>query len=294
MKKIKFLSGMGAMFAFAVVALAAIFTSCEKEDFKVNVTPVNAKAVINPIVLVVENGVTTDVTSSATISGTTEFEGNPDLAQTTSVLTVSYKDLSTEVTVVVPALKAGQIATLTPTVVLQQEYDIVAVTSAETSESTKSVELKNEGDYWYFAKVKYTEKKGVKVGEPVFYTNDVLKKQSIEELLSAIADTYTETEKVVLPEDEVVPVYAHSKTIVKVTYIIVTTKYEIKEVAKTKADGEVLAEMVTEEYTTTTLDASENNLQIEGHGHAPAGHGHGHGHGSGEYDNAGGGIINAD
>ena len=38
MKKIKFLNGINAVFALAVVALATAFTSCEKEEF--NVAPV--------------------------------------------------------------------------------------------------------------------------------------------------------------------------------------------------------------------------------------------------------------
>lgn len=295
MKKIKFLNGMGAVFALAAVALATTFTSCEKEEFNVDVTPVNAKAVISPIVLAVENGVTTDVTSSATIDGTKSFEGNPNLAQTESKLTVSYKDMSTVVTVTVPALTAGQIATLTPTIILQQEYDIVMTDSKETKEDGKSVELKNESDYYYYASVKYTEKSGVKITDKKIITTNVLEKLAVESLLSAIEDTYGTKEVEVKAEEEIVPVYAHSKTIVKVTYTIVTTNYEIKQAAKTKAENDkVLATMTTEEYSTSTLDASQNNLQIEGHNHAPAGHGHGHGHGHGGYDNAGGGIINAD
>ena len=54
MKKIKFLNGISAVFALAVVALATTLTSCEKEEFNVNVTPTNAQAVISPIVLAIE------------------------------------------------------------------------------------------------------------------------------------------------------------------------------------------------------------------------------------------------
>lgn len=68
MKKIKFLNGISAVFALAVVALATTLTSCEKEEFNVNVTPTNAQAVISPIVLAIEDGVTTDVTGQATIA----------------------------------------------------------------------------------------------------------------------------------------------------------------------------------------------------------------------------------
>lgn len=44
MKKIKFLNGINAVFALAVVALATAFTSCEKEEFNVNIEPINAQA----------------------------------------------------------------------------------------------------------------------------------------------------------------------------------------------------------------------------------------------------------
>ena len=44
MKKIKFLNGIGSIFTFAAVALAATFASCEKEDFNVNVKPADAQA----------------------------------------------------------------------------------------------------------------------------------------------------------------------------------------------------------------------------------------------------------
>lgn len=291
MRKIKFLNGVGAMFAFAVVALATTFTSCEKEEFNVDVTPVNAKAVINPIVLAVENGVTTDVTGAATVSGTQTFEGNPNLAETTSVLTVTYKDFSTEISVKVPALTAGQFATLTPTVVLQQEYDIVVEHSNEATEKANEVELVNLSDYWYKASVRYTVKSGVEIVESHISTNDMVEKKIIQDFFDTFEDTYTAVEK---EEKDFAPVYAHSKTIVSVTYTTVSTKYEIMKAAKTKAEGEVLATMTTKEYTTSKLDASKTNLQIEGHNHAPAGHGHGHGHGHGGYDNAGGGIINAD
>ena len=92
MKKIKFLNGINAVFALAVVALATAFTSCEKEEFNVNIEPINAQATISPIVLAVENGVTTDVTSVATvtISPSATFTGNPTLAATTATVTASY------------------------------------------------------------------------------------------------------------------------------------------------------------------------------------------------------------
>lgn len=73
--------------------------------------PINAQATISPIVLAVENGVTTDVTSVATvtISPSATFTGNPTLAATTATVTASYNDMSVEVKVAVPALQAGSL-----------------------------------------------------------------------------------------------------------------------------------------------------------------------------------------
>ena len=141
MKKIKFLNGISAVFALAVVALATTLTSCEKEEFNVNVTPTNAQAVISPIVLAIEDGVTTDVTGQATIApAELTFTGNPTLAAKSVDVTASYNGLSATVTVKVPALQAGQFATLTPTIILQEEdaeTKIVAVPTTSTDEKTK-------------------------------------------------------------------------------------------------------------------------------------------------------------
>lgn len=122
MKKIKFLNGISAVFALAVVALATTLTSCEKEEFNVNVTPTNAQAVISPIVLAIEDGVTTDVTGQATIApAELTFIGNPTLAAKSVDVTASYNGLSATVTVKVPALQAGQFATLTPTIIFRKK-----------------------------------------------------------------------------------------------------------------------------------------------------------------------------
>ena len=52
MKKNKFLSGLSAKLALAIVALTTtMFTSCEKENIGIEVTPVNAKFIITPVVI---------------------------------------------------------------------------------------------------------------------------------------------------------------------------------------------------------------------------------------------------
>lgn len=297
MKKIKFLNGIGAMLALAAVT----FTSCEKEEFNVDFEPVNAKAIISPIVLLVDDGVTTDVTKSATIQGTTEFNGNPTLTGSTVELTVSYEELGTKISVVVPDLAAGQVATLTPTVLLSREYEIQMSVNGSDAEAPKSIELKNLSDYWYEANVKYEVKNGLDMTtkEITFVTEDILEKKQIQEYLDAALANEEEftgkTDKV-----QQVPVYAHSMTKVQVTYTTTTYTYTIAKKKVTPAtraeEAKVLATLTIDGYTTTELNCPEEwqNLQIEGHNHAPAGHGFGHGHGHGGYDNAGGGIIVAD
>lgn len=295
MKKIKFLNGINAMFALAVVALATTFTSCEKEEFNVKVDPINAQATISPIVLYVADGVTTDVTSTATVNCTPSatFTGNPALAATTATVSVSYDGISAEVKVAVPALQAGQFATLTPTIMLQKKtpetkIEIYQVTSTEEQKTEKVKELTNTTDYWYSTKVLYTEKSGNKVLERNINTTDVNEVAAVGTFFNALENTYKET----LVEKTDVPVYAHSLTKLSVTYTVVTTEYKIvkKTTTVTKADGEtVIATAKVESYATSTLSVTPD-LQIPGHNHAPAGHGHGHG----TDPNAGGGIVIAD
>lgn len=288
MKKIKFLNGMNAVFALAVVALATTFTSCEKEEFNVNVTPINAQATISPIVLSVENGITTDVTSQATITPTTlSFTGTPALAAKDVEVTATYNGLTTKVTVKIPALQAGQFATLTPTIILQKITTIVADPQETTDVKKETGNVDNTSNYWYYTNVKYVVKSGNKVLEntKVINTTDLTEIAAINSFFGTLKDTYKEEEKT-MPE---VKVYAQSRTSATVTYTIVKTDYKIVRKAVTKADGaEVVASMTVENYATSTL-LIEDNLQIPGHNHAPAGHGHGHGHG--DDNNAGGGIV---
>ncbi|WP_373835128.1 DUF3869 domain-containing protein, partial [Bacteroides heparinolyticus] len=230
MKKIKFLNGINAMFALAVVALATTFTSCEKEEFNVNVDPINAQATISPIVLYVADGVTTDVTSTATVNCTPSatFTGNPALAATTATVSVSYDGISAEVKVAVPALQAGQFATLTPTIILQKKtpetkVEISQVMGEEKLETEKGKDLTNTTDYWYSTTVKYLEKSGNKILEKNINTTDVNEVAAIGTFFNALQDTYKEG----WVEQKNVPVYAHSLTKTSVTYTVVTTEYKI-------------------------------------------------------------------
>jgi hypothetical protein len=296
MKKIKFLNGINAVFALAVVALATTFTSCEKEEFNVNIEPINAQATISPIVLAVENGVTTDVTTAATvtISPSATFTGNPTLAATKATVTASYKDMSVEVKVDVPELQAGQFASLTPTIILQKE---TAETKIEVEESTTDKKepvdgknaVANPSDYWLTTTIRYTKKTGNKVVSTKNDATDFEDKMLVNQFFATLKDTYKEEPAV----KENVKVYAHSQTEAKAVYTVVNTEYKIikKTDATTKAGDVTLGIAVVNNYTKTDLDIKVDQ-PIPGHNHAPQSHGHGHGHG--DDGNAGGGIIIAD
>lgn len=306
MKKINFLNGINAMFALAVVALATTFTSCEKEEFNVNVEPVNAQATISPIVLYVDlnTGVSKDVTSEVTptYSQGPVFTGNPTLAATTATVSVTYAGISATATVQVPALQAGMFATLTPTITLikpktETETTITVEISDPVAGDVVTVkadrvgEERNTTDYWFNRVGKYTKKSGNKVVEQKIIAANMEEHERIERIFKALGGTYQEE----LMEIADVPVYAHSMTQILVTYTVATTEYKIVKktttTTTTKADGvkeEVIAKAKVESYTTTKAEV-KHSIPIPDHNHAPAGHGHGHGHGDG--GNAGGGIV---
>ena len=79
--------------ALAIVALTTtMFTSCEKENIGIEVTPVNAKFIITPVVIDATTG--TDVTQSAEISfskGNGTYEGTPELASESININAKYK-----------------------------------------------------------------------------------------------------------------------------------------------------------------------------------------------------------
>lgn len=293
----KFLNGIGAMFALAVVALATTLTSCEKEDFNINVEPINAQATISPTVLYVDGTTTTNVTDQAAItySDGPVFVGNPGIEAKTVTVTAKYNNLEGSNTVNVPALQAGQFLTLTTTIVLQAEPEpgepVVTIVNEAKEEDAKDiagdvVEIPNVTDYYYEESVSYTFKSGSKVVEKTFAENCTFEEKAlVGGFINTLDETYTEEQR-----SKEVTIYAHSMTKVNAVYTIVPTVYTFKRV--TTVEGEVteevqIATVTVDDYTSFNLKI-EDNQQIPGHDHAPAGHGHGHGHGSG---NAGGGIV---
>ena len=293
----KFLNGIGAMFALAVVALATTLTSCEKEEFNINVDPINAQATISPTVLYVDGTTTTNVTDQAAItySDGPVFVGNPGIEAKTVTVTAKYNNLEGSNTVNVPALQAGQFLTLTTTIVLQAEPEpgepVVTIVNEAKEEDAKDiagdvVEIPNVTDYYYEESVSYTFKSGSKVVEKTFAEDCTSEEKAlVGGFINTLDETYTEEQR-----SKEVTIYAHSMTKVNAVYTIVPTVYTFKRV--TTVEGEVteevqIATVRVDDYTSFNLKI-EDNQQIPGHDHAPAGHGHGHGHGSG---NAGGGIV---
>lgn len=301
MKKMKFLSGISAVFALAAVALATTFTSCEKEEFNVKFEPVNATATVKANVIWIEDGVSRvlgDNEANVTYSPNSTFTGNPTLAAQTVTVTATYKDISASMVVNVPALQAGQNAYITPTLVLVKQTPnsktvINNVQGATTVAAAATAVEDNYTNYYYEKVAKWTEKSGMKIVSTDIMTTDLTEQAVIYGFIGTLEETYTET-----PRETEVYVGAQSRTEVTVTYSIVKTTYEIwkEEVADTDTraigDKTLLASIVTDDYQTSVFSAKVDQ-QIPGHNHAPMGHGHGHGHGHGE-DNAGGGIIVAD
>lgn len=124
MKKNKFLSGLSAKLALAIVALTTtMFTSCEKENIGIEVTPVNAKFIITPVVIDATTG--TDVTQSAEISfskGNGTYEGTPELASESININAKYKGMTGSASVTIPALKAGQFGAKEVTIIFKREF----------------------------------------------------------------------------------------------------------------------------------------------------------------------------
>ena len=155
MKKNKFLSGLSAKLALAIVALTTtMFTSCEKENIGIEVTPVNAKFIITPVVIDATTG--TDVTQSAEISfskGNGTYEGTPELASESININAKYEGMTGSASVTIPALKAGQFGAKEVTIILSENFFAQEESSNSQIETTKHSGFKdNTSDYWYYIK----------------------------------------------------------------------------------------------------------------------------------------------
>lgn len=214
MKKNKFLSGLSAKLALAIVALTTtMFTSCEKENIGIEVTPVNAKFIITPVVIDATTG--TDVTQSAEISfskGNGTYEGTPELASESININAKYKGMTGSASVTIPALKAGQFGAKEVTIILSENFFAQEESSNSQIETTKHSGFKdNTSDYWYYITVTYTKKEGSKVIKNDYEGDD----SEIKNIIDAYNKGVRE-DKVTLND---VQVLAHSRFSVFVDYI---------------------------------------------------------------------------
>ena len=256
-----------------------MFTSCEKENIGIEVTPVNAKFIITPVVIDATTG--TDVTQSAEISfskGNGTYEGTPELASESININAKYKGMTGSASVTIPALKAGQFGAKEVTIMLSENFFAQEESSNSQIETTKHSGFKdNTSDYWYYITVTYTKKEGSEVIKNDYEGDD----SEINNIIDAY-DKGVREDKVTLND---VQVLAHSRFSVFVDYMKTTSVYQIFEKSP-KRDGNPVASFTVDSYNTIV---SPKNEQIPGHGHAPS-----HGHGHGDDSNAGGGIIIAD
>ena len=300
MMKTKFFKGISVAFTLAMVAIATTFTSCEKEEFNVDVKPANAQAVISPLVLFVDvTGNVSDVTNDGNVTLTPAakdlvFVGNPNLEGKTVQVTASYsKDgevYEATINVQVPALLAGQFANITPTIMLKEKNAPVEfVTETGTpvaSQEDKVAHVDNKTDYWWSNTTRhYVVKSGQKLATNGIAFEEGISNEAksyIVNYAATIQNTYKEETKVVTFN-----VYSISRTTLELNYNIKTTTATFKMKGATKADVKI-GTVKTENYSTTEIKVTENQV-LPNH---DATHGYGHGHGNDS--NAGGGIIWAD
>lgn len=332
MKKIKFLS-CAAMVAFMAMGL----TSCEKENFNtdtnvtVNVPTINipgitipegykpgdAVVAIQPKVNALINGEITNVTSEATIKiGGETAKYKVITAQSISAqdvtIEVSYtavvngfeKELEATDVVSVPAMEAGMVAVITPTIWLSantDEYTWAKSSEDEESKITKYCKIENTTNYWYSnatATLKY-------YAEGSYVTEcKIAEGYEDDQEVVAIVDKYTKGLETEVKEAELtvdgLPLYAQSQTILTYYQTVKTTGYEIwKQIDWSRtAEAKVVANFTIEEYSGVVFNAStdsgnedlKTNVSLDGVGH---GHGHGHGHSHDDAPNAGGSIVDA-
>lgn len=294
MKKIKFLSGINAMFALAAVALATTFTSCEKEELSFNLKPQVATLTIDATVVVIEDGTTVE-TKSFTKSETSQPGSSIPAGSFAVNHSYTFQDGyagSVNEVVEYPTILPGQSLTLTPTFIIahncvfpEQETTIVPDENGAVVENETIVEDKtttNASEYYYDTTVEYEYKTGTELVD--WGVTD-----------AATAEEYVALSQYVKNFDNVkvengtydVVVYSGTKVVVKITQDIdeKTVKVYRQVVESTRAEEVEVGWYTYIVYKSVSVDSESTNLEDGKPGH---GHGHGHGHGEG---NAGGGII---
>ena len=331
MKKIKFLS-CAALAAFMAFGLA----SCEKENFNTdaNVTvttptinipgieipdsykPGDAVVSIQPSVNALVNGEILKVTDKAIVKFNGEesdkkykvLTGQTIAAQEIAI-SVSYtanvegfeKTLEATDVVSVPALQAGMVAIITPTIWLSataEGYFLETGITTTPSEIVKNKVIENKTDYWYSdydAVIPYVIEGSYLTSKEIMagYENDETVVKALDTYAKGLSTELKYNEEVTLKD---LNVYAQSLTIIPFSQEVISTEYEIKKEMTWSRSTEIktVAKFTIEKYGKVQFDVNDIkynvNLEGEGHGH---GHGEGHGHGHGGNDNAGGSIVDA-
>jgi hypothetical protein len=297
MKKIKFLNGIGSMFAFAVVALVGslLFTSCEKEDLNATFTTEPAKATINVNVVEFPSGAAVSgVTISADkgeVSGmVVTLKAGADGSIPAQDVAISatapagYEAIQS-VTVHVNAVKAGGVATYNATLVAvktvtPEEPDQIVIEGVREVGAPRVSELlnpthnhagkswwENANDYILITKVSY---KLYNEQEAAGEVKDV----DVTEFIKSL--NYNDT------KDSVLEMKISAWSIYRAWFEVypVTTTYTISY----KNSKEVLGTIKADALNGTAAQYEE--MAHPSHAHA---YQHGHGHGASE--NAGGGIV---
>lgn len=300
MKKIKFLNGIGSMFAFAVVALVGslLFTSCEKEDLNATFTTEPAKATINVNVVEFPSGAAVSgVTISADkgeVSGmVVTLKAGADGSIPAQDVAISatapagYEAIQS-VTVHVNAVKAGGVATYNATLVavktVTPEEQIVIESDGGVPQEkiVKQLEnyththngfnwLENANDYILITKVKYKLYNEQTAEVETGGDNVAI---DLTDFANALTYDYTKEAELDLK--------VSAWSIYRAWYEIypVTTTYTISY----KNSKEVLGTIKADALNGTAAQYEE--MAHPSHAHA---YQHGHGHGASE--NAGGGIV---
>ena len=297
MKKIKFLNGIGSMFAFAVVALVGslLFTSCEKEDLNATFTTEPAKATIN--VNVVEfpsgaavSGVTINADKGEVSGMVVTLKAGADGSIPAQDVAISatapagYEAIQS-VTVHVNAVKAGGVATYNATLVAVKTVtpegpDQIVIEGVREVGAPRVSELlnpthnhagkswwENANDYILITKVSY---KLYNQQEAAGEVKDV----DVTEFIKSL--NYNDT------KDSVLEMKISAWSIYRAWFEVypVTTTYTISY----KNSKEVLGTIKADALNGTAAQYEE--MAHPSHAHA---YQHGHGHGASE--NAGGGIV---
>ena len=281
MKKINFLKGLSAKFAFAVVALGAAFTSCTKEEFNVEVEPNNAKIYFNPSVV---NPIA-NATVSATFTGAETITGTPNIAAGETTITATAADGATgSTTVAYDAVQAGTTATYSPVIYLSNGLFKLVKVSEKATTVTKAGNVTNghshNGSAWYVNKSDYSAKFTAEWSETAKTTMEVnnIAENSIQlqDYLKTLGNTEVTREG---SETHEVAAWEMVRTIFSITSLAET----FNVVAVANEDFVVANVTITNPLYLVKVEVDRD--AIPGHeGHYHAGHSHG------ASDNAGGGI----